>query len=105
MVVSRIRVFGAAPKRSTWVSSSRAHFSASSLLSKDLHRGFMPRRRTWACQRPLSLRIVAIVISNGLLLSITRRMPLEGSQGLSRHEDVDCSRQEVLTIIVSKRRL
>jgi hypothetical protein len=51
------------------------------------------------------LRIVAIVISNGLLLSITRRMPLEGSQGLSRHEDVNCSRQEVLTIIVSKRRL
>ena len=52
---------------STCASRSRAHFSASALLSKDLQRGFSPQRRICACQRPLSLRIVAIVIS-GLLI-------------------------------------
>ena len=45
VVVSRIFVSGAAPKRSTWASRSPAHVSASCFVSKDLQRGFMPRRR------------------------------------------------------------
>jgi hypothetical protein len=57
---SATRVSGAQPNRSTTASSSRAHRSASDLLSNDFALGFMPLRRTWACQRPLSFRIVAI---------------------------------------------
>ncbi len=64
VVLSRIFVSGAAPNLSTCASRSRAHFSASSFVSKDLHRGFKPRRRTCACQRPLSFLIVAMAISN-----------------------------------------
>lgn len=79
-------VSGAAPNLSTCASRSRAHFSASSLVSKLLRRSLIPCLRTCACQRPLSFRIVATVTSNVHCRSCVG-CPPRGVQGLSRRSN------------------
>ncbi len=70
---SEWRVSGNSPARSTCVSSCLAQRSASAFVSKLRARGARPRRRTCACQRPLSFLIVAMIV---LRVAVTEGHPL-----------------------------
>lgn len=84
VVFSAARVSATQPVLSASASRSRAQRSASVRLSNDLALGGTPRRRTYACHRPLSLRIVAIVKRSDHLVFTIQGRPRRGAKGYSR---------------------